>query len=916
MSERITTIMRRAALAALALLFCLQAPLFSQVGGIRGEVADPSGAVIPDVNVTVTNVASGVVQKATTNESGIYVVPFLNPGTYRVEAAKQGFTTMTRDNLKLDVEQVAKVDFTLTVGTLTQTVDVSAAAALLDSQTSVVGQVITNRSIVELPLNGRNYLDLARLTAGVVPANGSRDNSLGAFSAVGQHGAQTNISLDGIDNNSRLSGGILGNEAQIVTPSLDSVAEFKVVTNNNSAEYGFRLGGTVIVSTKSGSNQLHGSLYEFLRNDKMDGANFFAVGRPKPEYRQNQFGGTAGGRIIKDRTFFFLSYEGTRIRSGLSTTTTVPLASMLTGNFTGAKPIYDWATTTQDTPGHYVRQVFPGNQIPVSRFDPVALAVIKLYPEANSAGRVNNFYYSPVSQNGTDQVDTRIDHNFTQNNRLFGRYSRRSTDRVNPGALPLPADGGGWATEAVLGNSGVANLNSTLSASANNEFRIGVTRGDTTRDIPWTDNFNQKLGITGIPDLGSLNQRGMARFQPTGYAQVGAATFWPNFNNLNLFQITDNFLKIRGHHAMKMGFDFRRENLGRIAARFARGYFAFDGSFTQDPNNRGNTGDAMADFLLGTASSSTLGNQNGEIAITHNYSVYFQDDWRVSSRLTLNLGIRWDMFGPPSFSNLKQNPVSNYIFTYGSQNYQIVKPKDSSDCGCDRDWNNFAPRVGMAYQLTPRTVFRSGFGLYYGEPDAISFFGDARFQNLPPDFTEITFPSDRLVQPGERGGQGFPGGADSGDHGAGKCVRQHRAPIHSESILDAVVRRPATGIAGTIRADCFLPRQRRSQHHADPQHQPAADTRAGHGEIALAVALLRLDRLPRSLRQRQLQRGHGQGGEALFAGADADRRLYVFARHRRCGRGADQRRRPGIAGQLQFEPQSRQFQLSTCARRS
>jgi hypothetical protein len=729
-----------------------------QVGAIRGVIVDASGAVIPDVVLTITNAGSGVVQKTSSNQSGVYAVPFLNPGTYRVEAAKPGFSTVTRDNLKLDVEQVARVDFTLAVGTVTQTMDVSASAVMLDSQTSVVGQVITNKSIVQLPLNGRNYLELARLTAGVVPANGSRDNSSGAFSAVGQHGSQTNISLDGIDNSSRMSGGILGNEAQIVTPSIDSVAEFKVVTNNNSAEYGFRLGGAVIVSTKSGSNKLHGSLYEFLRNDKLDGANFFAVGRPKPEYRQNQFGGTAGGRIIRDRTFYFLSYEGTRIRSGQSFTTTVPIEAMRNGDFTGARPIYDWATTSVDSAGRATRQLFPNNRIPVNRFDPVAAKAVALYPLPNQPGRVNNFFYSPVSQNDTDQIDTRIDHGFTQNHRLFGRYSRRRTDRVNPGALPLPADGGAWATEGVVGHSGVANLNSTLSASANNEFRIGVTRGDTTRDIPWTDNFNQSLGIAGIPDLGSLNQRGMARFQPTGYAQLGAATFWPNYNNLNLFQITDNFLMIRGHHAMKMGFDFRRENLGRIAARFARGYFAFDGSFTQDPNSRGNTGDAMADLLLGTSNNSTLGNQNGEVAVTHNYSVFFQDDWRITARLTLNLGVRWDMFGPPSFKNLKQYPVSNFVFTPGSQSYQIVRPKDESDCGCDRDSNNFAPRVGLAYQATPKTVFRSGFGVYFGQPDAISFFGDARFQNLPPDFTEITFPSDRLSQPSTVVGKGFPSG--------------------------------------------------------------------------------------------------------------------------------------------------------------
>lgn len=745
----------------LALVTCygLSLPaLLGQQATIRGVVTDSSRSVVPQVQVTITNTATGVSQTVDTNASGVYVAPFLTPGIYRVQASKGGFAPATRDNLKLDVEQTARVDFTLEIGQVKQTVEVSAAGALIDSQTSVVGQVIANKNIVELPLNGRNYLGLARLTAGVAPARGSREDSQGAFSAVGQHGSQTNISLDGIDNSSRLSGGILGNEAQIVTPSIDSVAEFKVVTDNNSAEYGTRMGGTVIATTKAGTNQIHGSLYEFIRNDKVDAVNFFSVGQPKPPYRQNQFGGTIGGPVIHDRTFFFLSYEGTRIRQGQSRVSTLPALAERSGDFSGLKPIYDWTTTRAGAGGTMVRDPLPGNKIPLNRFDPVAASVIALYPDPNLPGSVNNFYYSPVHSDDTDQIDTRLDHNFNANNRIFGRYSRRHTERVNPGPLPLPADGGAWATESVYGNSGVMNFDSVLSPSVNNEFSSGFTRGDTTRDIPWTDNYNQKLGIQGTPDLGSLNQRGMARLSPSGYAQVGSATFWPNYNNLDLFQISDNLLVIRGRHAIKMGFNFYREDLYRQAARFARGFFGFDGSFTQDPENRGRTGDPMADFLLGVSNTSTLGNSNGETAVTRNYAAFLQDDWRITSRLTLNLGVRWDMFGPPSFKNLKSTPVSNFLFTPGSQQYQIVRPKNESDCGCDRDWNNFAPRVGLAYQITPKTVFRSGVGVYYGEPDAISFFGTARFQNLPPEFTEITFPSDRLLQPSNVVGNGFPPG--------------------------------------------------------------------------------------------------------------------------------------------------------------
>lgn len=248
----------------------------------------------------------------------------------------------------------------------------------------------------------------------------------------------------------------------------------------------------------------------------------------------------------------------------------------------------------------------------------------------------------------------------------------------------------------------------------------------------------------------------MARFQPTGYAQLGASGFWPNNNNINLLQFSNTLLWVKGRHSVKTGIDFRRENLFRRAARFARGYFSFNGAFSQLPTSRGNTGDSMADMLLGASNSSTLGNPNGETAVARNWAGFLQDDWRITNRLTLNLGVRWDMFGPPSFRNFKDTPVSIYRFAYGSQQYTIDRPKDEGDCGCEHDWNNFAPRVGLAYQATQKTVLRTGFGILYGQPDALSFFGDARFQNLPPEFTEVTFPTDNLVQPSAIVKAGFP----------------------------------------------------------------------------------------------------------------------------------------------------------------
>ena len=747
-------IMRRAGIYAAFLLAA--ASVLAQNATIQGLVTDESKAVIPNAQITVTNIATSVRTTTQSNSSGLYSVPFLTPGVYRVAASASGFAPVTQERLPLDVEQTARVDFTLKIGAVAEEVNVSAAAVLIDSETSTVGQVISNKQIVDLPLNGRNYLELARLTTGVAPSNGSRTDAKGTFSALGQHGLQTNVMLDGVDNNSRFSGGQLGFEAQAVTPSIDSVQEFKVVTNNNSAEYGFRMGGTVIVSTKTGANAFHGSAYEFLRNDKLDAANFFAVGQPKPELRRNQFGGTIGGPVLKNRTFFFASYEGTRIRLGQSSRSTVPTQELRNGDFRTSKTIFDPKTTRKDASGQFIRDPFAGNQIPADRFDPVALKVISLYPLPNLPGTVNNNFFSGVQSDNSDEVDTRVDHNFNQKNHLFGRYSRRREDNLTPGPLPLPADGGLWTTTALVAHSGVANLNSTLTPALNNEVRVGVSKIISTLDIPWKDNFNAQLGIKGVPDLGDDNARGWARFSPTGYTEIGARSFWPNRNNLDFLQLSDLLLYNRGRHTFKTGLEFRRERIFRRAARFARGQFAFDGSFTQDPLNRAKTGDAMADFLLGVASGGSIGNQNGETALAHNYSAFFQDDWRVTGRLTLNLGVRWDLFGRPSYPD---SVVSRLDAVPGSPTYNtFIFPKNGGDCGCENAIHNFAPRVGFAFQITPKIVIRSGYGIFYGEPDSISHDGDGVFFNQAPAFTEISFPTDRLLQPALIVSQGFPAG--------------------------------------------------------------------------------------------------------------------------------------------------------------
>lgn len=744
---------RRIILRTILVLPFAGACCFGQLATIQGEVRDPSSAAVPAAAITVTNVSTGVSQVSSTNQTGFYSVPGLIPGIYSIQAKAPGFAIALQQNLRLDVNQIARVDFALKTGAVSETVTVYSTVTPLTTDSSTVGQLISNKTMVELPLNGRNYLQLAQLTAGVSPSSGSRNSSEGSFTALGQQVYQTNILVDGIDNSTRASGGELGYQAQAVTPSIDSVEQFEVVTNNNSAEYGVRMGATVIVETKSGTNQLHGTLYEFLRNGDLDATDFFSVGQPKPAYHQHQFGGTLGGPILKNRLFFFGSTEATRVDAGTTSISTVPNSAERSGNFAGMLKIYDPQTTAL-VKGKDVRTLFSGNQIPASRFDPTAVKVIALYPEPNLPGVVNNYYFSAPDISNTNEYDGRLDYDVTSTERFFVRYSRRDFNEVQPGNLPLPAAGGLWETTNVGSNSVSANWNSTVSPSSANELRLGYSRMNTLIGVPKEPNYNQQLGINGIPDLGSANDTGLALFSPSNYAQVGTQNFWPNWNNLGVIQISDAFSKVHGTHTMKFGVELLREYNFRIASRYSRGHMTFNGSFTQDPNNRGATGDSMADFLLGDASGGTIGNSNGESMLSHNYSAFFQDDWRVTPRLTLNLGVRWDRFGPPSFHSIY---ASRYEFQYGSPTYTIVSPKGTSDCGCVENNKNFSPRLGFAFQATPKTVIRSGFGTYYGEPSYENEDG-ARFFNQPPNFTEISFPTDRLFSPALIVSHGFPAG--------------------------------------------------------------------------------------------------------------------------------------------------------------
>ncbi len=752
--------------------FLLAAPAFAQNSGIQGVVTDGTGGVIPGATVTAANTATGVEYTAESNEAGLYSVPFLSPGTYNVSAASEGFARSTRENLKLDVQQIARVDFGLNIGTVTETVEVSAAAALLDSEQATMGQVIENNRIVEMPLNKRNYLELAQLSVGILPGAtvgaGTRPgrNEAG-FVGMGMRGYQNNVMIDGVDNGSRAGGGPLGFEAQASKPSVDAVSEFKVVTNNMSAEYGFRMGPKVLVSIKSGSNDLHGSLFEFIRNEKFDATNFFAnrSGSVKPTLRQNQFGGTIGGPIIKNRTFGFFSYQGTRIRLGRIFLATVPSQLAKSGDFSMERRNFNSVFDPMSTAGSgaaAIREQFPNNVVPASRFDPVSSPLLSRYPAPNVQGKeftFNNYFRAPSDSDDTDQYDFRVDHNFSDSDRVFFRMSIRRQFRVNQSPLPVEAGGQGGQTVDLNGDNLAFNWTHSFSPQIHNEARFGFTHFPTRFDTLIQEPLNAELGIKGAPgdSFGDGLDQGFSYFNINGYNNLGTPCCWPNINNMDNVQIVDNLLWQKGNHGIKIGFDYRRLNIYREAMRFRRGQFLFNRIFTaEQPNNassRSTTGNGLAEMMMGWVGQTRVGNPAGENPVIPYGGAYIQDDWKATQKLTVTMGLRWELFHRGYFpmGHIKgRTGVSNYITVYnglgaGEEEYR-ARPVDGSDCGCEQDVNNFAPRLGLAYRLDDKTVVRASAGIFYGEPDNVTFGGTV-WARQAPDFTEIATPSFDRVTP-------------------------------------------------------------------------------------------------------------------------------------------------------------------------
>jgi Carboxypeptidase regulatory-like domain len=706
-------------------------------GTILGTVTDTSGALIPGATITLTHAGTGLTRTVVSDAAGEYTAPSLPTGKYTVTAELSGFKTVTLPDVDLGVDQRVRINMRLEIGTVSETITITGQSPLVQISSSELGTTVNEEQIKTLPLNGRNFVNLTRTVPGVVRgipgANIDGAGSLAwrasaSFSANGQRPRDNNYMLDGVDNNETWL------QTVVLFPSVDAIDEFKLQTSTYSAEFGRSLGGVVNIQIKSGTNAMHGSAFEFLRNDAFDANNFFnnRAGRPKPDFSQHQFGGTAGGPLVKDRTFYFFDYQGYRVNQGATYLSTVPSMRMRAGDFSEVnRTIYDPRTGLP----------FPGNQIPISRFDPAAKNILEqLIPEPNTGGAVsasgqtiNNYLINPTIKRQDNQIDLKVDHALTSNNRFFTRYSFEKTHRVLPATLPH--GDAGFTFGAGDGNikaQGLAfNDTHTFSSSWLNEFRFGWSSIKfLMTPVDYGSNLAQKVGIPGVNLGETTSAMSQIVFTTTtgggnGARNIGSNGNQPLITNQNDFQIFDNVTRVAGRHTMKAGGSFTHRSREILNADTIVGRFDFNQN--QTSNCAGissgctllaNSGFDVASFLLGYASnaSRTFFDPGTYTELRPEFAAYFQDDIRLTNRLTVNAGLRWDVYVPWVEQDNKQSnfDVSTGRFVVASDDAVIngVPVGRYLQTYSKRD---LGPRLGFAYDLNGdgRTIVRGGYGLFW-----------------------------------------------------------------------------------------------------------------------------------------------------------------------------------------------------------
>jgi len=729
----------------------------TSTGNISGYVEDSSGARVPNAKVTMTHAGTQQVRAVSTNERGEYLAPLMPIGEYVVSGEMEGFKRKSLSGILLRVDQTLTVPIVIEPGSVREIIEVVSNAPLLDAETSSLGQVIDNKRVLDLPLNGRNVFALGLLAGNTVEVFGMGTNQ--TFAAGGGRFSGNEIMLDGISNNTIMNRGSVGRASVLYTPSVDALEEFKVKTNNFSAEFGHSAGAVVSATIKSGANAPHGALWEFFRNDKLDANNFFsnAASRPKAPFRQNQFGGALGGPIAiprvydgHDRTFFFLDYEGTRRRTAASSSfIDVAPQAFREGDFSSLpQRLYDPRGRRLGPAGTVISDLLPNNRIPAAQISRTTSAIQAQIPGPNFGppnARTRNYFRQQGQRLNADQFDIRVDHKVSAANSLFGRFSFGNLVDPRPSTFPEPLGAG--STQLQFSRHAVLNDVHVFSPTTINEFRFGYTRsngssiGTGQKNAPFGRQTGLELfpfPVQGFPSM-TYSRTGQISGQLL-YTGFGGGS--SNLNFENLFQWVDNLTLIRGNHALKFGGDIRRHRVDQLTGGF--GEYIFGAIFSSSSNDPG-SGDPWADFLFGFPSIQNPSRRMIEWGRLR--SIYgggfVQDDWKVTRRLTLNLGLRYELYTQP----VDARDVGG-MYDLVSQTFVLPGKGGYSRAIANGDHNNWGPRAGFAYQLTPKLVMRSAYGIFYGlrdQNDQTTMF----FQNIPnvPTLVAPNVTADRTVTP-------------------------------------------------------------------------------------------------------------------------------------------------------------------------
>jgi carboxypeptidase family protein len=759
----------RVTIVMMAVAWLPAAPARAQsVGSISGTVMDDSKAGVPGAVVTARHEGTSATREVVTDAAGRYAMPLLPIGSYTVTATMSGFRTEERSKLLLEVQQSLTLDFVLQISSISTEVTVSSQVTdvVLQRSDASLGQVINAQQVAELPLNGRNFVQLALLGTGTVSGRAGSFLAQGPTSEVSYRG---NMSVsaqgmrenandwlyDGVDDNELTAGGVG------ILPSVDSIREFKVLTYNYSAQYGSRGGTTVLVSSKSGENKFHGTVFEYLRNDALDARNFFD-GPEKRKWRQNTYGFSQGGPIVKDRTFFFGGFQGNNIREGLTTLLTVPTALMHQGIFTESFPgaprvnIYDPASTHKDpVTGQNVRNPFPNYTIPANRIDPIGKAILDLLPMPTFTDRLaGNYLANPIKTLNDYQGDFRIDHNVSNNDRLFGRFSFENAKQYLPTGLPDFGATGGFSSNQTFRTSArnlALSQTHIFKNNVINQFTAGYNRVfNYITSFGYQSNKSAELGIPGA-NLGSDETSSLTRMTFQNFVGIGDRGFSPFQGGTNVFHFADTMTMVKGSHTLNTGVSARFMQLNLLGDTALAGQFSFTRFFTAGftPGGAldGNTGNAIASLLLGLPASGGRNDQlNGSVKGRRwkEYRGFIDDSWKVNNSLTLTMGLAYMVTTPQSEA---YDRFSNFDFYTG-------KVYVGGTVGVKTDWSNIQPRIGFAWspKESTNTVLRGGYGIYH---DVSAMGGSTGPYQNPPYANAYSFTSDNIT-PVRTLATGFP----------------------------------------------------------------------------------------------------------------------------------------------------------------